>query len=240
MMEAIVLAGGLGTRLRNVAPGLPKPMAPVAGRPFLTYLLDYLAAQCITRTILSVGYRHEAITSFFGTRYGSIELEYCIEHELLGTGGGLCRAATLIQGDSFFALNGDTLLRLDYHALEALARNVGSRNIVVALRSLPDAARYGSVTLEAGRITGFNAKGTPGPGLINGGVYWMPKHIFDSFSMPPKFSLEQDFLESRLDELQPAGLVTDAPFVAIGLPESLEQAQILLPQWSKFPPGSNH
>jgi len=229
--EAIVLAGGLGTRLRAVAPDVPKPMAPVCGRPFLSYLLDFLQAQGILRVILSVGYRREVISTFFGHQYGALRIEYAMEDEALGTGGAVRRALEYSESPFVFALNGDTFLGLDYRAMAGLIQDPLEFELAVALRQVPDAGRYGRAIVSGGRIEGFSASGAPGPGLINGGVYLMRRDLFRDAAFPVKFSFETDFLEARASGIRPFAFVTDAPFIDIGVPESLEMAQNVLPTW---------
>src|ERR1700722_3055893 len=169
--EAIVLAGGLGTRLRSVVPDAPKAMAPIAGQPFLAYLLQFLEAQGIARVVLAVGYRNQAIRDFFGTRYQGLQLVYSVEEEPLGTGGALLQALPSVGGRYAFMLNGDTFLRLQYRAMADKLDEQPDTDLVVALRPVPDARRYGAALVAGGRIRGFTAQGTQGPGLINAGCY---------------------------------------------------------------------
>ena len=229
--EAIVLAGGLGTRLRSIVSDVPKAMAPVAGQPFLTYLLQFLEANEVRRVVLAVGYRNEAIRSYFGDRYGNLSLVYSVEDQPLGTGGALLQALREIRGPFAFALNGDTFLRLDYKRLTAaLEREPGAR-LVMALRRVSDASRYGAAVVTRGRIEGFATRGTAGGGLINAGSYLVAREIFENFPMPAAFSFENDFIEKRAAEIRPIALECDAPFIDIGIPEALEQAQTLIPAW---------
>jgi D-glycero-alpha-D-manno-heptose 1-phosphate guanylyltransferase len=230
--EAIILAGGLGTRLRSVLSDLPKPMAPVAGRPFLCYLLEFLETQGIRRVVLSVGYRHEAISSFFGRRYGALLVDYAVEEEALGTGGGIAHALQFVEQPYVFVLNGDTFLRMDYRAMATLIENPGRLELAVALRTVSDARRYGCAVLSGNRIQGFLAAGVEGPGLINAGVYLMGRDLFQCYQLPAKFSFETDFLEPRVAEIRPVAFVSDAPFIDIGVPESFEESQTLLPAWT--------
>lgn len=225
--EAIILAGGLGTRLRAVAPDVPKPMALVSGRPFLCYVLDFLQTQGMLRVVLSVGYRREAISTFFGNRYGALQIEYAIETEPLGTGGGIRHALGYVESPFVFVLNGDTFLGLDYRAMAGLIQDSEAFELAVALRDVPDAGRYGRAIVSAGRIKEFSASGATGPGLINAGAYLMHRDLFRHSSLPAKFSFETDFLEARVSEIKPFAFVTDAPFVDIGVPESLAEAQRL-------------
>lgn len=229
--EAIILAGGLGTRLRSVVPDAPKVMASVAGQPFLTYLLQFLEANGLRRIVLAVGYRSEAIREFFGSRFGGLELVYSVEEEPLGTGGALLRALPYVEGASTFLLNGDTFLRLDYKHLASQLENHHEPELVVALRRVADASRYGAAIVADGRIQGFTARGTPGPGLINAGSYLIARDIFQRYPMPAKFSWEADFLQARAPEVRPIAFECDVPFIDIGIPEALQEAQTLIPEW---------
>ena len=230
--EAIVLAGGLGTRLRSVVSDLPKPMASVAGRPFLCYLLEFLETQGIGRVILSVGYRHETISSFFSRQYGAILIDYAVEEEPLGTGGGIVHALEFAQEPFIFVLNGDTFLRLDYRAMARMIDNPGNLELAIALRKVPDAERYGSAVLSDNRIQRFSASGVDGSGLINAGVYLMARDLFQRYPVTGRFSFETDFLQKRAAEINPLAFVSDAPFIDIGVPESFEESQTLLPAWT--------
>ena len=164
-MEAIVLAGGYGTRLRSVVPNLPKSMAPIAGKPFLEILLNLLANKGFSRVILSLGFMAETISSHFGNSYSNMELSYVVEQSPMGTGGGVRLAMTQCQEDHAFIFNGDTFLDLEVDAVEKQWQ--GSQNpIVVGLR-VPDTARYGRLLTNEGRVTGFAEKGATGSGLIN-------------------------------------------------------------------------
>ena len=229
--EAVVLAGGLGTRLRDALPDLPKSMASVAGRPFLAYLLEFLRAGGIRRAVLAVGYKREAIQTNFGSRYAGLELDYSIEEAPLGTGGALQQALRQVQDEFCFVLNGDTFLRIDYRRFALVLDTHPQPRLSVALRRVEDAGRYGEVLVADGRIQGFKTRGIPGPGLINAGCYLVARNIFERCPMPAKFSWESDFLEPRAGELQPVAFECDAPFIDIGVPEALAEAQILMPKW---------
>ena len=219
-------------RLRSVLSDLPKPMAGVAGRPFLAYLLEYLESQGIRRVVLSVGYRFEAIRNYFGDQHGSIRIVYAVEEEPLGTGGAIANALPLVESPVFFVCNGDTFLKLDYRAMASLAElDRESFELAVALRQIEDTSRYGRAVLAGGRLEGFNALGAGGPGLINAGVYLMTSQIFSKLDLPRKFSFEKEFLESRAAALRPLAFPCDVPFIDIGIPAALEEAQVLLPAW---------
>lgn len=207
-------------------------MAPIAGRPFLAYLLQYLEISGMRRIILAVGHQHEVIRSFFGSRYRGMELHYSVEEEPLGTGGALLQGIQQVQSPFVFVLNGDTFLRLDYRRMSSIIQREPEAQLVVALRRVKDASRFGAALVAHGRIEGFSARGTQGGGLINAGSYLVTQRIFDRYSMPRKFSWEQDFLETRAAEIRPHAYECDVPFLDIGIPEALEQAQTLIPEWT--------
>lgn len=224
-MRAVVLAGGQGTRLRSVIDDIPKPMAPVNGRPFLAHLLDRLERQGVDRVVLSVGFRKEAIMAAFGNHYRGIAIEYAVETEPLGTGGGLRQALAMVGGFPAFGLNGDTILELDYRAM-LRAHEAAKPPLTIALRRVPDAARYGRAKVEAGRLVGFAARGEgEGPGLINGGVYLFAENVLDDPSLPASFSFERDFLEARAATIKPLAFETDGYFIDIGVPDDYARAQ---------------
>lgn len=229
--EAIILAGGLGTRLRSVVSDLPKAMAPIAGQPFLAYLFEFLAAQGIQRVVLAVGYRKETIRDSFGSHFQGLELAYSVEDEPLGTGGALLQALTHVHGEFAFVLNGDTFLRLNYRSMADRIEQQRDMQLMVALRRVPDAGRYGAAVVADGRIQGFLARGTEGPGLINAGSYLVASDIFKHYPMPSKFSWEVDFLQARAAEVRPVAFECDVPFIDIGIPEAFEHAQTLIPEW---------
>jgi D-glycero-alpha-D-manno-heptose 1-phosphate guanylyltransferase len=198
-------------------------------------LLQFLEAQGIARVVLAVGYRNQAIRDFFGTRYQGLKLVYSVEEEPLGTGGALLQALASVDGRYAFMLNGDTFLRLQYRAMADKLDQQPDSDLVVALRPVPDARRYGAALVAQGRIRGFTAQGTQGPGLINAGCYLVARDIFQRYPMPRKFSWEGDFLGARTSEIRPLAFECDAPFIDIGIPEALEQAQTLIPEWLSTP-----
>jgi D-glycero-alpha-D-manno-heptose 1-phosphate guanylyltransferase len=232
MTEAIILAGGLGTRLRSVVSDVPKAMAPVRGRPFLEYLLQFLEASGVRRIVLALGYRSESIREFFGSSYGRLKLVYAVEEEPLGTGGALLASLEYINDPFAFVLNGDTFLQLNYVAMAATLERQPDAQLVVALRQVSDASRYGAAVVSNGWIEGFRARGTSGPGLISAGCYLVARDIFQRYPMPAKFSFEEDFLQARVAELRAIPFLCDTPFIDIGIPEALEEAQRLIPEWT--------
>jgi D-glycero-alpha-D-manno-heptose 1-phosphate guanylyltransferase len=204
-------------------------MAPVAGRPFLAWLLDYLATQGIRRAILSVGYKHEAISAYFGRSHGGIELLYCIEATPLGTGGAIRESMRQVQGGSAFVLNGDTMANVDYPAMYARHSEPGA-GFSMALGAVTDASRYGLVEVVNGRVSTFREKSAGGKGLINLGVYLAKTDIFSGYDLPERFSFEQDFMNPQLARLAPVAFVTEGYFIDIGVPEDFQRAQTELPE----------
>lgn len=174
-MEAIVLAGGFGRRLASRLDGVPKPMAPVAGRPFLEILLTQLRRTGCARVLLSVGHLHNVIQDYFGSAFNGMSIDYVIESVPLGTGGAIRLALAQAAEESVLVLNGDTFLSADYaamlrfHAAEAAT-------VTIAVVHQHDIARYGGVVIEGNRVVGFDEKGRSGPGWINGGAYVLSRY----------------------------------------------------------------
>lgn len=230
-MDAVVLAGGFGTRLRSVVPDLPKPMAPVAGRPFLEILLAMLARKGVRRAVLSLGYQAGVIVQHFGARFEGIELEHEIETEPLGTGGALRTALARCTSEAALVVNGDTFLDLELDALRARWAFDGSPLIVG--REVPDTARFGRLETTGLRLQGFAARGAGGPGVINMGHYVLPTAIFDAHpGLPAQFSFEADFLAPQAAALGFEVFVTQGLFIDIGVPEDYRRAQTELASYA--------
>lgn len=231
-MEAVILAGGLGTRLRAAVPDLPKPMAPVAGRPFLEHLMDYWIAQGASRFILSIGYLREAIQGHFGTRYRNVPVAYAVEETPLGTGGGVLLGLAQAQTETVLVANGDTFFGVDLDELKQ--RHAACKGeLTMALRAIPHNDRYGTVVLnEQGRIARFEANPTGGPGIINGGVYLVQRSVLLGLGWQPgaKVALEQELFPAMLAQNRPlCGLVSTGGFIDIGVPEDYYRAAEVLP-----------
>lgn len=225
-MEVIILAGGLGTRLRGVIGDAPKCMAPVNGQPFLHYIFREIEQQGATRVILSLGYRHEAVLEWLtGTRW-SFEVDHVIEQEPLGTGGGIRLAMQQVKEPSALVLNGDTLFRIPLAALVGFHSATGAVTSL-ALKPMRHFDRYGIVvTGTDGRIISFEEKKAREAGLINGGIYCISTAEFLALSLPERFSFEKDYLEAMKDELPFYGLECDNYFIDIGVPEDYRQSEI--------------
>ncbi|MGG6270701.1 nucleotidyltransferase family protein [Leptolyngbya sp. AN03gr2] len=223
-MEAIILAGGLGTRLRTITNGLPKPMAPMGSEPFLAVLLTYLVKQGVDRVILSVGYKYEAIQSYFGDCYSSCKLTYSIEHDLLGTGGAIRQALQHTQADPVLVVNGDTLFEIPLNRMLSFHLD-HQADLTLALKPMLNFDRYGNVVLSNTQIVRFEEKQHCIQGNINGGVYLINRTLFERFNLPSKFSFETDFLQRYLDQIRVHGFSCSEYFVDIGIPEDYQKAQ---------------
>lgn len=222
-MEAIVLAGGFGTRLRQVVPDLPKPMAPIAGRPFLEILLGSLSAKGIGRVVLSLGYMSDKIIRYFGASFAGMDLVYKVEENPLGTGGAVRLAMAECEQDHVLVFNGDTYLDLEIDAVERQWQS--HHQPIIVGREVDDTARYGRLLIERNRVVGFAEKGEAGAGLINAGCYVLKQGQLDAFPLHTAFSLETDYLASVVAEDPFDLFVTSGHFIDIGVPEDFMRAQ---------------
>lgn len=215
MMEAIILAGGRGTRLRSVVPDLPKPMAPVAGRTFLSYLLDFVIDHGITRICLSTGYKAEAIEDYFGASLRGVSIVYAHEESPLGTGGAIRAALPSKPAPDVFVLNGDSFAQVDLRAMFEQHKSCGER-LTIALTQVSECARYGAAAFRNGHVERFSEKGPSGAGYINAGIYLLRRDLFDAFALPDVFSFEQQMLMDHLSDLRaPAPFCHRATFLTL-------------------------
>jgi D-glycero-alpha-D-manno-heptose 1-phosphate guanylyltransferase len=227
-MNAIILAGGLGTRLQSVVTGLPKPLAPVAGKPFLSYLLSYLRRWGVDRFILSVGYKAETIENAFGEAFAGAPIVYAREQEPLGTGGALRYSLTLGRENSVLVCNGDTFFAADPIALAKLHQKRHA-DVTIALKPLCGSERYGRIELGTdGQVLRFVEKGRLTEGLINGGMYIVRRDLLQAADAPAKFSFEA-YLEANASSLSVYGCAFDSYFIDIGVPEDYARAARELP-----------
>ncbi len=224
--EAIILAGGFGTRLRAVVSDVPKPLAPVAGRPFLAWLLDRLAASGMRRCILATGYLSELVERDIGASWQGMAIVYSVEPEPLGTGGAIRLAAQQVQGQAVHVLNGDTWLAYSPAALEQATQAAGS-SMGIALAQVPDVARYGAVQVQDGRALGFLEKGQQGAGWINAGCYYLSAQALAALPAQAVFSFEREVLQRRAAAGDVAAFTQTQGFIDIGVPEDYQRAQEL-------------
>lgn len=184
-MQAIILCGGLGTRLKSVIKDIPKPMAPINDKPFLEFIFEYLKKQGIKEVILAVSYKYEVIKEYFKDEFLGIKIKYSIEKEPLGTGGAIKEALKIIKNETY-VLNGDTFFGIDLSKLK-----LNGSKICLALKQMNDFDRYGTVNVnEQGFVISFEEKIFKNQGLINGGIYLLTKDIFNEFDLEKNFLLK--------------------------------------------------
>ena len=225
-MEAIILAGGYGTRLQKVISDVPKSMALINGKSFLEYLLNYLTGQGILKIILSVGYKRELIQDHFKDRFRHLAIAYAIEEEPLGTGGGIRNALEQVEGDSVFVLNGDSMFRIDLNAMQHHYQN-SAADVTIALRYLEETSRFGTVKInQEKRVTGFFEKNIDSEaGYINGGIYCIRKDFLLGYPLGKSFSIEKDCFEKSYADSKIFGYPARGYFIDIGIPEDYMTAQ---------------
>ncbi len=226
-MEAIILAGGMGTRLRDVIADLPKPMAPVNGIPFLSYIFQWLKKYSVEKAILSVGYKHESIMEYFGDSYLGIAVEYVIEDKPLGTGGAVKYALQRTAGKDILIINGDTYFPIDLNRFYRLHIKY-NHSFSIALKRMENCDRYGSVECRGNTIVKFNEKKFRIDCLINGGIYLINRTFIDGKDLPEVFSLEKDLMEIEAGKSVLKGMEFNELFIDIGIPEDYKRAQTLL------------
>lgn len=225
-MDALILAGGLGTRLRSVVSDVPKCMAPVCGKPFLYYLFTYLKkSNVIERIILSVGYKHEVIKDWIDTQKEfSFEFIFSVEDEPLGTGGAIKNAIKLVKSQELLILNGDTFFNVDIDDLIQSHKN-SNATLSIALKPIGNFNRYGNVVINDNNIiTDFQEKTDCKSGQINGGVYLLNSNSTIMDGLPNKFSFETDVLQSNVFKIKLYGFIHNGYFIDIGIPEDYEKA----------------
>lgn len=216
-MEAIVLAGGFGTRLSTVVSDVPKPMAPINGRPFLEYLLDDLNEKGISRVILAVGYKKEIIKSHFNKKYKNIDIVYSDEDIPLGTGGAIKKALNLAKAKDIFIINGDTFFDINLKEMYQFHKKNSSK-LTLAIKEMEKFDRYGSLILEEDRIIKFEEKKYNDKGYINGGIYLINKELLNE-KEKESFSFEKEILENENLKIEKYGYKSEGYFIDIGIPE---------------------
>lgn len=212
-MQAIILCGGLGTRLKSVIKDIPKAMAPINGKPFLEFIFEFLKKQNISEVILAVSYKYEVIQEYFKDEFLGIKIKYSIEKEPLGTGGAIKQALEFIKNKAY-VLNGDTFFDINLSKLK-----LNESKICLALKAMKDFDRYGTIELNNNAfISSFKEKEFSKSGLINGGIYLLSEDIFHSFNLENKFSFEE-FLQKNYKNLKARAEIFEDYFIDIGVPE---------------------
>ena len=224
-VSAIILAGGLGTRLRGVAPGLPKVMAEINGKPFITYLLDQLAEAGIERVIISTGYKAEIIEETVGSSYKEIQINYSREESPLGTAGALRLAIEVVDVSLCLVMNGDSFVEFDPISMLMFHIDMGAE-ITILVKKVDDTKRYGAIEMNAKHeIIRFKEKGSArGLDLMNAGVYFMETSALEIIPDKTPCSLEYDFFPTMSGKGL-YGCKTEGRFIDIGTPESYAQAE---------------
>ena len=218
-MNAVFLAGGRGTRLQSVVSDRPKPLADINGKPFLYYLLAYtLKYNLIDKIILSIGYKKEMISDYFGTSFQGIPIVYSLEEEPLGTGGAILNSLKYSDSNEILVFNGDSFFELDLNQFVYQSRQ-RNRPFSIALSEMENFDRYGSVDFDENYIIKFQEKKFMTKGFINTGIYLLEKNIFKNYSLGSVFSIESDFLQNFTKEIGISYFIQKAFFVDIGIPE---------------------
>ena len=228
--EAIILAGGLGTRLRSSVPDLPKCMAPVGGRPFIGWITDYFRRAGIEHFVFALGYKSAAFDAFFRDYFPLRDYTVSLEAEPLGTGGAIRQACTMAREKTVLVLNGDTFFRIGLAALSAFHEDRRA-DCTLCLKPMREFDRFGVVEQDTDqRVSRFREKQAYHEGLINGGVYALDRESFLREDLPPVFSFEKDYLEQMLDKRRIYGLVQNDFFIDIGIPEDYQRVQSAINQ----------
>lgn len=221
-MEAIILAGGFGTRLSHIVKDVPKPMAPVCGQPFLKYIVDDLINKGITKIIMAVGYKQDIIIDHFGSSYRNTEIAYSKEDEPLLTGGAVKKALRECSEETIFIINGDTFFDVDLKDMLNMHLE-NSADLTIALKYMEKFERYGTVDFYGSKVNAFAEKKYKEKGYINGGIYVIKKGLLDFYTQK-KFSFET-YLTNRIIDLKCVAFLSNSYFIDIGIPEDYEKVQ---------------
>ncbi|MEO7802565.1 MAG: nucleotidyltransferase family protein [Ginsengibacter sp.] len=223
--EAIILAGGLGTRLRSVVADLPKCLADVNGRPFLFYVLQYLKRNGIKKFIFSLGYKSSEVEAFIKLNLLKADYSVVVEQDPLGTGGGIQLAMDKTKDSHCIVVNGDTYFDVNLQDFSLLHINEDA-DCTISLKPMENFSRYGSVEIDDNyTIVSFKEKQFIESGFINGGVYALNKATFLQHNFASKFSFEKDYLEPNVGSKKLKGFIQDEYFIDIGIPEDYKKAQ---------------
>jgi D-glycero-alpha-D-manno-heptose 1-phosphate guanylyltransferase len=225
MKEAVILAGGKGTRLQSVVSDVPKPMAPIRGVPFLHGLIESLVRKGFTHIILALGYQADLISDYFGDVFLGVPISYVVESEPLGTGGALRLAMTACRSDHVYALNGDTYLAIDFDRVDALWR--AHKQPILVGCAVDDVSRFGALVTEDDYVVSFSEKDKKGPGVINSGCYVLSANQLDFMPLHQPFSFEKDYLIQAVSRRVFRAFVATGFFIDIGVPSDYQRAQAI-------------
>lgn len=228
-MNALILVGGLGSRLKSEVPHIPKPMAPIGNKPFLELLMKRLNDHGFKKIILCTGYKSEFIRDHFSNNYRNMEITYSNEHKSLGTGGAIKLALDVIdRHQDLFIFNGDTFFEIDYSKFQIFHKE-NNFSLTIALKNMREFERYGSVNIDRNfKIDNFNEKEYKKEGLINTGIYLTTYETLEKLPKKEVFSFEDDFLNQNVKKLRFGGFVTNGFFIDIGIPEDYIKAKSIL------------
>ncbi len=224
--EAIILAGGLGTRLKPLVKDIPKPMALINGRPFLEILIKHLVKNNFKRVILSIGYKSQYIIDYFSKEDFGTEIIFSKEEDMLGTGGAIKLGISHATEDCIFVFNGDTFADINYDLVESTFNKI-NKSILCGI-FVKNVSRYGSISFKDNNLLGFEEKGSNEPGIINAGVYYLKTNQLDDFTEGLNFSFEQDFLAIKKNFEKIGVCNFEGIFIDIGIPEDYIISQTLL------------
>lgn len=232
MTSAVILAGGLGTRLRSIVPDLPKPMAPINGRPFLEHQMRYWIGQGINHFVLSVGYRSQIISDYFGTQFEGASLDYVTEESPLGTGGGLILASKKVsQHEKFLLLNGDTYFEVELKNLISFSDKANA-DWCFSLFRTGEVGRYLGMNISPnGQIVSLQADASSSEILANGGVYLVNPRALSTLQLVSgdKVSLEEDIFPAAMTLGQRFfGIEFRNIFIDIGVPDDYLRASSVI------------
>jgi len=223
-VEAIILAGGFGKRLKGLAGEVPKPMASINKKPFLDYLLNFLTENDVKKVIFSVFYKYEVLKKRYGSSFNGINIDYSIDDSALGTGGAIKNALSFTNEKDLLVLNGDTYFKVHFKKLFSSHYN-NQNDITLSLKPMQSFDRYGIVKVGGnGKVISIKDKEYCKMGEIDGGVYIIKRNIFNDFADKTPFSFN-DFLIKNLDNLKIGSIVFDNLFIDIGTPEDFMKAQ---------------
>jgi D-glycero-alpha-D-manno-heptose 1-phosphate guanylyltransferase len=226
MKEVIILAGGIGSRLKSVVPELPKCLADVAGRPFLAYVLDSLISFQYTHFVFSLGYKSEYIIDFIAQNYPDLHATFAVEDEPLFTGGAIRLSLESCTADDVLIINADTYFGFDLAAFMEMHVQTNA-DLSIALKYMERFDRYGVVKFDADKnIKSFEEKKFQEFGYINCGYIYIKKHLLLDYPVNFPFSFEKDFLFENIDQLKMKAFVSEGYFIDIGIPEDFKRARV--------------